>query len=391
MLLGVARAPMPKQDRVAREFGDAVRPGSQSVDVLRLAAETLQAAVPADYWCGVLLDPSTLLDTGGLFTHSFPQDVMPRLFEIEHVEHVGADNLRALARRGNTVSVLSESTRGEIDADVYYQDILRPLGMADEMRVLLRHGPHAWGLLVWCRGGSTGFAPQDVATARALSTPAVNALRATLLTSGADAGDLPDAPGMLIIDAEGEPVSVSPTAQRWLDALQEDHPLQRALPNSVRALGLSAAAASIDRPARSRALTRTGRWASMHGWVADTNQIVVAIGPAGMSELIAIILDAYNLTAREREVTQQVMRGSSNTQIAAALSLSPYTVQDHLRAIFRKVEVSSARELMSAIFGRHYLPQLEPGNTPPLSTDGRLHENPGGRPHRPSGVEPIAV
>lgn len=54
--------------------------------------------------------------------------------------------------------------------------------------------------------------------------------------------------------------------------------------------------------------------------------------------------------------------------------MSPYTVEDHLRAIFRKVGVGSCRELMAALFGRHYLPRLGPGCEPPLSTDGRLYE-----------------
>lgn len=175
-------------ERVLREFADAVDPQESVVEVLRLAAETLVRAVPADYWCGVLLDPATLLDTGGLYTSSFPDSVMPRLFGIEHVEQVGADNLRALARRRATVSLLSGSTGGDLAGDVYYRDILGPLGMADEMRVLLRQGAHVWGLLVWCRGST--FTADEVGIASALCDPAASALRAALLLSGTDDGDV---------------------------------------------------------------------------------------------------------------------------------------------------------------------------------------------------------
>ena len=49
-------------------------------------------------------------------------------------------------------------------------------------------------------------------------------------------------------------------------------------------------------------------------------------------------------------------------------------MQDHIQAIFRKVEVGSCRELMSMIFTRHYLPRLGPDRVPPLSTDGRMYE-----------------
>lgn len=373
MLRRMARAgPVPQ--RVAEEFGRSLGPAPGAIEVLRGAASSLLGAVPGDFWCGVLLDPSTLLDTGGLYTCSFPEEMLPRLFEIEHVEHAGADHLRSLAGRASAVSVLSESTRGRLDADVYYRDILRPLGMRDEMRVLLRHGSHAWGLLVWCRSGDVGFSARDVAVASALARPAATALRGALLTGGADPGDLPDAPGMLVVARDGTVVSASPAARRWLDELQEAHPEPERLPNTVRALSVRAAAASLDRPARCRALTRRGRWVSLHGWAMDDERVVVGIGPAGVEELVAVVLDAYGLTIREREVTQHVLRGRSNAQIATAMSLSTHTVQDHLRAIFRKVDVSGCRELMSAVFGRHYLPHLHPGRGAPLSTDGRLDD-----------------
>lgn len=366
---GVRRIVRP--DQLVRDFTHSVDANAPAVEVLRHAARTLAAAVPADYWCGVLLDPSTFLDTGGTYEQSFPESVMPRLFEIEHVEHVGANNLRALGRRRAAVSVLSAATRGDLAGDVYYRDILHPLGMVDEMRILLRQGTNAWGLLVWARGA--GFADRDVRLAEALCKPAANALRGSLLLRGDDDGELPDAPGLLVLDADHGVVSCTPTAQRWLDELQEHHPERRRLPNAVHALANHASSALAGSPARSLARTRGGRWVSLHGWVMDGPLTAVAIGPAGVKELMAVILAAYNLTARERDVTQHVLRGRTTGQIARALALSPYTVQDHLQAIFRKVDVGSCRELMSMIFTRHYLPRLGPDSVPPLSTDGRMY------------------
>lgn len=366
---GVPRNVRP--DQVVEDFTHSVDANAPAVEVLGHAARTLAAAVPADYRCGVLLDPSTFLDTGGTYEYSFPESVMPRLFEIEHVEHVGANNLRALARRKATVSVLSRDTRGDPESDVYYREILQPLGMVDEMRILLRQGTNAWGVLVWAR--DAGFTERDVRLAEALCKPAANALRGSLLLGGDDDGELPDAPGLLVLDADHGVVSCTPTAQRWLDELQEDHPVRRRLPNAVHALANHASSALASSPARSLARTRGGRWVSLHGWVMNGPFTAVSIGPAGVKELMAVILNAYNLTARERDVTQHVLRGRTTGQIARALGLSPYTVQDHLQAIFRKVDVGSCRELMSMIFARHYLPRLGPDAVPPLSTDGRMY------------------
>jgi DNA-binding CsgD family transcriptional regulator len=80
----------------------------------------------------------------------------------------------------------------------------------------------------------------------------------------------------------------------------------------------------------------------------------VIIEPAHRGELAAVIMRAYGLSAREREVTQLVLRGQSTAQIAATLQLSPYTVQDYLKTIFDKVGVRSRRQLVGVIFRDQY-------------------------------------
>jgi DNA-binding CsgD family transcriptional regulator len=52
------------------------------------------------------------------------------------------------------------------------------------------------------------------------------------------------------------------------------------------------------------------------------------------------------LTAREAEILELVATGSTNAHIAAALSLSPRTVEGHLSRIFAKLGVSRRAELL---------------------------------------------
>ena len=58
------------------------------------------------------------------------------------------------------------------------------------------------------------------------------------------------------------------------------------------------------------------------------------------------------LTARESEVLERLQAGRSNAQIASELHVSVETVRTHVRSIFRKLGVSSRREL-----SRHRRPQ----------------------------------
>lgn len=57
------------------------------------------------------------------------------------------------------------------------------------------------------------------------------------------------------------------------------------------------------------------------------------------------------LSAREREIADLLLRGPRITQVAKRLGISEYTVRNHLKSVFRKLNVHSQAELMER-FGR---------------------------------------
>jgi DNA-binding CsgD family transcriptional regulator len=78
-------------------------------------------------------------------------------------------------------------------------------------------------------------------------------------------------------------------------------------------------------------------------------------------EVAPLIVRAYGLSDRERDVMQRVVQGLSTKEIAAAIELSVYTVADHLKRIFEKVGVRSLHRVAGASVLRSLLPSAAPG------------------------------
>ncbi|MFF4493814.1 LuxR C-terminal-related transcriptional regulator [Streptomyces sp. NPDC001546] len=344
--------------RTVRAARDATGP----VPVLEAAAAELARTVPFALWAGVLLDPDTLLNVGGVYRHGVEARWMPRMLDIEYREG-DALQMPALARPGAApVGTLHTRLGGRLDRSARYRDIYRPQGLGDEMRVLLCDAGRVWGALVMVRSADgPPFSAAETEFAARLSAPLGRALRDSL--TAAPGGRGPGARAMVLLSAEYEVLTSSATAEGWFAELAEVPASGAGLP--AVAYGVAAAALrSTSGGSRVCVPTRTGGWAGIEGWRLDGGpapQIALSVGPAEPPDRIAALLRAYALTPRECQVLRQVLRGASTAQIAAGLALSPLTVQDHLKSVFAKTGVRSRRELVGQVFFEQYLPGLPLG------------------------------
>jgi len=87
------------------------------------------------------------------------------------------------------------------------------------------------------------------------------------------------------------------------------------------------------------------------------------LGDDSAHDVLDLRLLAYDLTAREREITTALLDGSDTRAVSQRLFLSPHTVNDHLKAIFAKVGVRTRKELtaMLAAPPREPAPEARPG------------------------------
>jgi DNA-binding CsgD family transcriptional regulator len=91
---------------------------------------------------------------------------------------------------------------------------------------------------------------------------------------------------------------------------------------------------------------------------SSARRVAVIIEPAHPARISSLLMAAYGLTEREQDVTRLVLQGNATAEIAARLSVSPQTVQQHLKGIFDKTGVRSRRELIGKVFFSHYEPRL---------------------------------
>ncbi len=108
-------------------------------------------------------------------------------------------------------------------------------------------------------------------------------------------------------------------------------------------------------------LTRSGTWVVLHGAALQSRsepRVAVIVEPAHPARITSLLMAAYGLTERERDLTRLVLQGCSTAEIAADLVVSPHTVQQHLKSIFDKTGVRSRRDLVGKMFFTHYEPRL---------------------------------
>ena len=351
--------PSTVRERIERLCRSATDPLALYRDVVPV----LDRAVPSDLWCGLLLDPATVMNTGGYHDEGLPTEVLPRLLELE----VGSDDvnlLPALARDRSGVATIHRGTAGRPERSARYRDVMVPAGMGPELRAVLRDRGRPWGAVIFFReNGAADFTEAEIELVAAVAPDIAAAVRRTLLVSEIAHRDAEEGPGMAVLRVEGLRIDVE-LASRAARELMEQMPDTRldGVPVGVVML-VSRLIAAGGRRQSARVRLRTGRWMSVQVDVLEPaedggpERLSLVIEPVAPYELAEVIAEAYGLTGREREVARLVVAGNSNPEVARALSISPTTVQDHLKKVFAKLGVGSRHELTARMFFDQYLPR----------------------------------
>jgi DNA-binding CsgD family transcriptional regulator len=263
---------------------------------------------------------------------------------------------------------MHELTHGETHRSHRMGEFMSPLfDFSDEARLIVRDGSQVWGGFAFFRdAGEQPFAPDEVGFLRTLSRPLALGVRTGLLASViAEPQTAPSGPCVLIVGSDNEMIQMSAGADERLEDLLAGNNSGAATTVIVALVGAARryGRGETDVPPRVRVRGASGMWLVVHASpLSNTRdrvgEVVVTIEEARPSEIVPLVVAAFGLTARERDVTQMVLQEVATKDIATALHVSAYTVQDHLKSIFDKAGVRSRRELIARVYFDQYAPRM---------------------------------
>jgi DNA-binding CsgD family transcriptional regulator len=336
------------------------------------ASTRLRRLVPFDAAVWLTTDPGTGLPTAPTLADNLElEGELEQCSAMWRREFLVEDAIlyRDIARAEVPAASL-RATVADPNQSARYREFLEPQGFTDELRAVLRVGDSPWGAIdLLRRRGQAAFSQQETELVASLSAPLGEALRSRARPAGLRGRPVPDGrPGLLLFDRRGGLVSANQEARAWLAELpsEQDLPSDLGVGVPMWMLGtvfgaLAVARGGGDGTARSRVRTRRGTWLVCHAsLLCDADDVLtgvaVVIEPATAAEIAPIIVQAYDLTDHEQQITRLIARGAGTAEIADELFLSAHTVRDYVKTIFAKVGVSSRGELVAKLFAEHYEP-----------------------------------
>lgn len=334
---------------------------------LRLAVlEEVRRSVPFDAYAWVVTDPRTWV--GGSPMADVP--CLPELTTAIDLKYLSTLNRwttlvgsQAATSSGGVASLVS-ATGGDLARSLVWRQLQSRYAVTDVASMVFADRFGCWAFLdLWRREPATPFSEPERGALAGISAPVTAALRAcqmrTFAPDGRAARQLTGA-AVLLLGDDLSVLSQTHATRAVLHSLNPPGDDQPAIPAVAYNVGaqLHAVERGVDdREPSARVHLGDGLWLTLRAAripLGDQPRqgIAVTIEQTSPADRMDLFSRACGLTPRESELVGLVVGGADTRRASAALLLSKYTVQDHLKAVFAKAGVRSRTALVAQILGQ---------------------------------------
>ena len=325
----------------------------------RQIVEELRRVVAFKAHAWLLTDPATAVGAAPVADVPWMRE-LPRQIRLKYATAVN----RWTSLGDTPVALLHETAAGHPAKSLVWRDLLVRYGIGDVASVVFQDRFGCWAFLELWRSNTAGrFTGAEARFLADLVNPLTLALRRCqantfVVRSPRDQPRI--GPVVLLLSPDLQVRSQTPQAQEYLRVLvppsEERQPIPSAAYNA--AAQLLAVEDGIDsNPPTARVHVSNGLCMTVRAARLDSagpageRDIAVTLEESSAAERVDVFCRAHGLTARERELIDQLIAGHDTREIAQRMFLSANTVQDHLKSIFAKTTTRNRRTLLSRALG----------------------------------------
>lgn len=256
----------------------------------------------------------------------------------------------------------------------YYNDFLKPQNIHNQLSIYLMSGNHFLGAAVLFRSKNwPDFSSVDKAKAELIAPILTTALERAIAIKKNER--LEQAihsiavellyEGIIILDQSLTPLYFNGIAFETISRLHRLNRQNRSFPPDLPDV-LHAPSAELvastknsepnELPCIKRSLitTKSGEKVNVHFRVLvdekNTPLILICLNPNNQMLKTVTSLKQCGISPRELEIIRLIAEGKKNSEIAKLLFISKYTVENHLRSIFRKMNVNNRTALAQKLY-----------------------------------------
>ncbi len=354
--------------RSLERIGHLCRDVPDDRELRREVLAELGSVVPFGAYAWPLSDPESATGIAPMARIPCP-DELPSLIRLKYLSPQ-CRWTALMGRPGPAMSLLA-ATEGQPALSLLWDGLLRRYGVTDVLSTVFADKDGCWGWLdLWRDGGQGEFAGREteyLAAAAPLIAAGLRRSQAAQCRRDADSRGPAQAPrkplpqqAVLTLDTGLAIVGQTESAGEWLELLQRGPEPYQGVPAEVLnvAAQLLAREAGVDaHPAMSRVPVGYGDWALLRaarveaGRPGATPPLAVTIQECPASDRLEVFARCFALTRQQHRLLGLAVGGLSTAELAAALSIRPYTVQDQFKAVFAACGVRSRTALLAMALG----------------------------------------